>query len=93
MIVLVPAFAVLLTTGIRSARSDTLPWLSGGVYFGELGDTSTGLGGVTVTLYGSNQADELGDYITSTTTAEVEFKGLYLEMRFLWVKSAKTRLA
>lgn len=47
----------------------TLPALSGGVYDGAIGDTSTPLRGVTVALYCSNNTDVLGTLVGNTTTA------------------------
>jgi parallel beta-helix repeat protein len=50
--------------------------LSGRVYKGEVGDESTPLGGVTVELYCSNDADDIETLITSTTTDSDGWYGL-----------------
>ena len=76
-IILVAGGALLIAVGsshpysaAQSRRSPTVEWhLQGGVYAGDVGDKSTPLAGVTVSLYGANNPyPDAGTFLRSTTT-------------------------
>ncbi len=79
--VLVPGGSILAAT------------LSGRVYEGSVGDESKALGGVTVTLYGSNNSGQQGTYITSTTTNSDGWYGLEAEGAFDYFNIVQTNLS
>ena len=76
MVALLLAVVLLApTAGLASRSSDTVSAMppqpltfTGHAYRGHKPDTSTPMGGVTVTLYGSNEADVWGDTLDSAIT-------------------------